>query len=78
MAKTKKLKEIEVVKSQTEETDSEEPKYITTQAAITEINGVDHIAIKCPDCGIWLHLPLVTIRLLKHKRKHKIRERGIA
>jgi len=72
VAKIRKLRKIEVTKNQTKESKKSEPIVVKTEAMITKINGVENIGIKCPDCGIWLHLPLVTIRLLKYKRKHPV------
>ena len=69
MDKTKKLKEIEVLKAKSTAV-IEDVKVTKTNADIIKIKGVDHLILECPKCKLVIAIPMVTIRLLKHKQKY--------
>ena len=68
MAKTE-LEKIKVLKAKTEEA-IQTVKATKADATIIKIKDVDYLLLECPKCKLLIAIPMVTIRLLKHKQKY--------
>jgi len=62
----RKLKKIEVLKAYTQE---EHVKKREVEIGIATVHNEDHLIVQCPECHVWIYIPIGSIKGLFVFRK---------
>lgn len=62
----KKLEKIEVLKAHTQEEPFEKREV---EIGIATVHNEDHLIVQCPECHIWIYIPIGSIKGLFVLRK---------